>query len=73
MKNTFVCDETIMITIPIGRLKDAQRVQVMPEEFRCVYRDTFKVFTYNGKPKPLGVSQSFYYKGLPFFMFCILL
>lgn len=57
MKNTFVCDESIMITIPIRRLKDAKNVQVMPEEFRCVYRDAFKVFAYNGKPKPVGVSQ----------------
>lgn len=57
MKKTFVCDESMIITIPIGSVKSARVGQLMPERFQCVYKDSFKIFVLNGKPKPLGVSS----------------
>ena len=57
MKKTFVCDDSMIITIPIGGLRDAREGQLMPEKFQCVYRDHYKVFAVKGKPKPLGVSS----------------
>lgn len=56
MKKTFLCDESMVITIPIGSLKDVSVDQNFPVRFHCVYRDFYKVFVINGKPKPLGVS-----------------
>lgn len=56
MKKTFTCNESMIITIPIGSLKDAGDGQLMPEKFHCVFRDSYKVFVIRGKPKPLGVS-----------------
>ncbi|KAI9536567.1 hypothetical protein NQZ68_032362 [Dissostichus eleginoides] len=56
MKKTFQCDESMIITIPIGRLRDAR--ELMPEKFHCVYKDHFKVFVVKGKPKPLGAAQA---------------
>nr|XP_046255987.1 uncharacterized protein LOC124065026 [Scatophagus argus] len=58
MKKTFVCDESMIITIPIGSLKDARGGQLMPEKFQCVYKDSYKIFVINGKPKPLGAAQA---------------
>lgn len=58
MKRTFACDESMIITIPIGTLKNARQGQLMPEKFQCVYRDSYKVFVVNGKPKPLGAAQA---------------
>lgn len=58
MKKTFICDESMIITIPIGSLTDIREGQLMPEKFQCVYRDSFKVFVINGKPKPLGAAQA---------------
>ncbi|XP_076594313.1 uncharacterized protein LOC143325244 [Chaetodon auriga] len=58
MKKTFVCDESVIITIPLGSLTDARDGQLMPEKFQCVYRDSYKVFVVNGKPKPLGAAQA---------------
>ncbi|XP_041649300.1 uncharacterized protein LOC121513556 [Cheilinus undulatus] len=58
MRKTFVCDETMIITIPIGCLKDANQGELMPEKFQCVYKDSYKVFTIKGKPKPLGAAQA---------------
>lgn len=63
MKKTFVCDESMIITIPIGSLNDAREGQLMPEKFRCVYKDSYKVFALNGKPKPVGVSWIVSYTG----------
>ncbi|XP_060906477.1 membrane-spanning 4-domains subfamily A member 4D [Labrus mixtus] len=57
MKKTFVCDDTMIITIPIGSLKDSSDGQLMPEKFHCVYKDSYKVFAARGKPKPLGAAQ----------------
>ncbi|XP_070690951.1 uncharacterized protein [Pempheris klunzingeri] len=58
MKKTFVCDESMIITIPIGSLKYVQEGPLMPEKFHCVYKDSYKVFSINGKPKPLGAAQA---------------
>lgn len=55
MKKTFVCDDSMVITIPIGGLTHLRGEQLMPEKFQCVYRDFYKVFAVKGKPKPLGV------------------
>ncbi|XP_077383195.1 uncharacterized protein LOC144022342 [Festucalex cinctus] len=53
MRKTFVCDESIIINIPI-RNDSEGRGHALPREFHCVFRDTFKVFASNGFPKPLG-------------------
>ncbi|MED6268222.1 hypothetical protein CHARACLAT_020160 [Characodon lateralis] len=58
MRKTFICDESMIITIPIGRLKNIQEGQLMPENFYCVFKDNFKVFAVRGKPKPLGAAQA---------------
>lgn len=58
MRKTFLCDESMIITIPIGSLKNIQDGQLMPENFHCVFRDNFKVFAVKGKPKPLGAAQA---------------
>uniref|UniRef100_A0A3B5Q314 Uncharacterized LOC111608184 n=1 Tax=Xiphophorus maculatus TaxID=8083 RepID=A0A3B5Q314_XIPMA len=58
MKKTFICNESMIITIPIGSLKNIQEGQLMPENFHCVFRDNFKVFVVRGKPKPLGAAQA---------------
>ncbi|KAK2844485.1 hypothetical protein Q5P01_011144 [Channa striata] len=58
MKKTFICNESMIITIPIGSLKDAGNGQLMPEKFHCVFKDSYKVFAIRGKPKPLGAAQA---------------
>ncbi|KAF3691853.1 hypothetical protein EXN66_Car007528 [Channa argus] len=58
MKKTFICNESMIITIPIGSLKDAGDGKLMPEKFHCVFRDFYKVFAIRGKPKPLGAAQA---------------
>ncbi|XP_060937713.1 uncharacterized protein LOC133014477 isoform X1 [Limanda limanda] len=58
MKTTFVCNESMVISIPIGRLKDAGPAELMPEKFNCVFKDSYKIFVLNGKPKPLGAAQA---------------
>ncbi|KAM7383578.1 hypothetical protein PAMP_003217 [Pampus punctatissimus] len=58
MKNTFTCNDSMIITIPIGSLKDAREGQLLPEKFHCVFKDTYKVFAIKGKPKPLGAVQA---------------
>ncbi|XP_038125387.1 membrane-spanning 4-domains subfamily A member 4D-like [Cyprinodon tularosa] len=58
MRKTFVCDESMIITIPIASLRKIQEGQLMPENFHCVFRDNFKVFAVRGKPTPLGAAQA---------------
>ncbi|XP_014850473.1 PREDICTED: uncharacterized protein LOC106922510 [Poecilia mexicana] len=58
MRKTFICNESMIITIPIGSLKNIREGQLMPENFHCVFRDNFKVFVVRGKPKPLGAAQA---------------
>ncbi|XP_037836085.1 uncharacterized protein LOC112450845 isoform X2 [Kryptolebias marmoratus] len=42
MRKTFVCDDSIIITIPIGSLKSLREGQLMPENFHCVFKDNYK-------------------------------
>ncbi|XP_039475036.1 uncharacterized protein LOC120442521 [Oreochromis aureus] len=58
MRKTFVCDESMIITIPIGSLRDLRDGQLMPEKFHCVFRDSYKVFVIKGKPTPMGAAQA---------------
>ncbi|XP_024863870.1 uncharacterized protein LOC112450845 isoform X1 [Kryptolebias marmoratus] len=58
MRKTFVCDDSIIITIPIGSLKSLREGQLMPENFHCVFKDNYKVFVFRGKPRPLGAAQA---------------
>ncbi|XP_070977481.1 membrane-spanning 4-domains subfamily A member 4D-like [Oncorhynchus clarkii lewisi] len=56
MKYTFQSDECMVITIPLGSLRDAPEGQLMPENFHCVFKDVYKVFL-KGQPKALGAAQ----------------
>ncbi|XP_061144891.1 uncharacterized protein LOC133160835 isoform X2 [Syngnathus typhle] len=56
MRKTFVSDDSMIINIYIRKNSEG-RGHVMPREFKCVFRDSFKVFAYNGFPKPLGAAQ----------------
>lgn len=56
MKKTFVCDDSTIITIPIGSVRGDL---IIPEKFICVFRDNYKVLVRRGYPKPLGVSRIF--------------
>ncbi|XP_034466246.1 uncharacterized protein LOC117776437 [Hippoglossus hippoglossus] len=58
MKTTFVCNESMVISIPIRKLNDAGAADLMPEKFNCVFKDSYKIFVINGKPKPLGAAQA---------------
>ncbi|XP_076745705.1 uncharacterized protein LOC143420947 [Maylandia zebra] len=58
MRKTFVCDESMIITIPIGSLRDLRDGQLMPEKFHCVFRDSYKLFVIKGKPTPMGAAQA---------------
>uniref|UniRef100_A0A3B4AEA3 Uncharacterized protein n=1 Tax=Periophthalmus magnuspinnatus TaxID=409849 RepID=A0A3B4AEA3_9GOBI len=56
-RKTFLCDESMVITIPIGNLRNARDGELMPQKFYCVFKDSYKVFARNGKPKSLGAAQ----------------
>ncbi|RVE62602.1 hypothetical protein OJAV_G00158660 [Oryzias javanicus] len=58
MKNTFVCDESMIITIPVGTIQELQDGQLMPEQFYCVFNDHSKVLVIKGKAQPLGAAQA---------------
>ncbi|XP_036070595.1 uncharacterized protein LOC112137665 [Oryzias melastigma] len=60
MKNTFVCDESMIITIPVGSIQELQDGQLMPEQFYCVFNDHFKVLVIKGKAQPLGADQAIF-------------
>uniref|UniRef100_A0A671W545 Uncharacterized protein n=1 Tax=Sparus aurata TaxID=8175 RepID=A0A671W545_SPAAU len=64
MKKTFVCDESMIITIPIGSLNDAREGQLMPDKFRCVYKDSHKVFALSGYYTIYNTVISWLYKGI---------
>lgn len=53
-----MCDDSMIITIPLSGLMNNREVQLMPEQFHCVFKDFYKVFAVSGRPKPLGVSCS---------------
>ncbi|XP_077455622.1 uncharacterized protein LOC144073560 isoform X2 [Stigmatopora argus] len=56
MRKIFVCDDSMVINISIG--KDSEGLgPMLPKEFNCVFRDSFKVFVSNGHPKPFGAAQ----------------
>ena len=61
MRHTFRCDEGMLITIPLGTLKDGQQGELMPDQFHCVFRDVYKVFITKGKPKRVGVCIYCFY------------
>ncbi|KAM8871244.1 uncharacterized protein AB9W97_017655 [Spinachia spinachia] len=58
MKKTFECNRSMIITIPIGSLRDTGEGQLMPEKFHCLYKDSYKIFAVTGKPKPLAAAQA---------------
>lgn len=58
VKKTFVCDDSMIITIPLSGLMNVREAQLMPETFHCVFKDFYKVFAINGRPKPLGAAQA---------------
>ncbi|XP_041963020.1 uncharacterized protein LOC143119255 isoform X1 [Alosa pseudoharengus] len=56
MRFTFRSDDRMVITIPLGSLREVREGQLMPERFTCVFKDVYKVFL-RGQPKALGMSQ----------------
>ncbi|XP_057195668.1 uncharacterized protein LOC130557695 [Triplophysa rosa] len=56
MRYTFKPDDCMVITIPLGSLRNVGEGQLMPEKFTCVFKDAYKVFL-RGRPKELGVAQ----------------
>lgn len=54
MRFTFRSDDRMVITIPLGSLREVRDGQLMPDRFTCVFRDVYKVFL-RGHPKALGV------------------
>ncbi|XP_062394019.1 uncharacterized protein LOC134082363 isoform X3 [Sardina pilchardus] len=56
MRFTFRSDDRMVITIPLGSLREVREGQLMPERFTCVFKDVYKVFL-RGHPKALGMSQ----------------
>lgn len=47
----------MVITIPLGKLRNVGEGQLMPEKFTCVFKDAYKVFL-KGRPKELGVHAT---------------
>ncbi|KAI5611881.1 hypothetical protein C0J50_0549 [Silurus asotus] len=56
MRYTFKPDDCMVITIPLGSIKNAGEGQLMPDKFTCRFKDSYKVFQ-QGRPKALGVAQ----------------
>ncbi|KAF7692069.1 uncharacterized protein LOC124403895 [Silurus meridionalis] len=56
MRYTFKPDDCMVITIPLGSIKNAREGQLMPDKFTCRFKDSYKVFQ-QGRPKALGVAQ----------------
>ncbi|XP_051576202.1 membrane-spanning 4-domains subfamily A member 4A-like [Myxocyprinus asiaticus] len=56
MRYTFKSDDCMVITIPLGSIKNVRDGQLMPETFTCVFKDAYKVFL-KGRPKELGAAQ----------------
>ncbi|KAI5092459.1 hypothetical protein C0J45_18090 [Silurus meridionalis] len=53
MRYTFKPDDCMVITIPLGSIKNAREGQLMPDKFTCRFKDSYKVFQ-QGRPKALG-------------------
>lgn len=58
MRYTFKPDDCMVITIPLGNLRNTGDGHLMPEKFTCVFKDAYKVFL-KGRPKELGVRATF--------------
>lgn len=58
MRYTFKPDDCMVISIPLGNLKNMRDGQLMPEKFTCIFKDAYKVFL-KGRPKELGVRTAF--------------
>ncbi|MCI4391173.1 hypothetical protein PGIGA_G00131050 [Pangasianodon gigas] len=56
MRYTFKPDDCMVITIPLGSIRNAREGQLMPDKFTCRFKDTYKVFQ-RGHPKALGAAQ----------------
>ncbi|XP_043116020.1 membrane-spanning 4-domains subfamily A member 4D [Puntigrus tetrazona] len=56
MRYTFKPDDCMVISIPLGSLRNTRDGQLMPEKFTCVFKDTYKIFL-KGRPKELGAAQ----------------
>uniref|UniRef100_A0A8C1SAP8 Si:ch211-269k10.5 n=1 Tax=Cyprinus carpio TaxID=7962 RepID=A0A8C1SAP8_CYPCA len=56
MRYTFKPDDCMVISIPLGNLKNVRDGQLMPEKFTCIFKDAYKVFL-KGRPKELGAAQ----------------
>ncbi|KAI2654853.1 Membrane-spanning 4-domains subfamily A member 4D [Labeo rohita] len=46
----------MVISIPLGSIRNTRDGQLMPEKFTCVFKDAYKVFL-KGRPKELGAAQ----------------
>ncbi|XP_063054462.1 membrane-spanning 4-domains subfamily A member 4A [Engraulis encrasicolus] len=65
MRFTFRSDERMLITIPLGSLRQTRSGHLMPEKFSCVFKDTYKVFQ-RGQPKALGTpAYKVFQRGQP--------
>ncbi|KAK1155427.1 membrane-spanning 4-domains subfamily A member 12-like [Acipenser oxyrinchus oxyrinchus] len=57
MASTYTADDRMIITIPLGKLKDLQRGEKYnPETFSSTFSDSYKLFL-NGQLKALGAVQ----------------
>lgn len=56
MRYTFKPDDCMVISIPLGSIRNMREGQLMPEKFTCVFKDSYKVFL-RGRPKELGVRS----------------
>ncbi|XP_060756428.1 uncharacterized protein LOC132867497 [Neoarius graeffei] len=56
MRYTFKADDCMVITIPLGSIRNAREGQLMPDKFTCRFKDTYKVFQ-QGYPKAFGAAQ----------------
>ncbi|NP_001373373.1 uncharacterized protein LOC108179657 isoform a precursor [Danio rerio] len=56
MRYTFKPDDCMVISIPLGSIRNMRDGQLMPEKFTCVFKDAYKVFL-KGRPKELGAAQ----------------
>ncbi|XP_077077784.1 uncharacterized protein LOC143731025 [Siphateles boraxobius] len=56
MRYTFKPDDCMVISIPLGSVRNMREGQLMPEKFTCIFKDAYKVFL-KGRPKELGAAQ----------------
>ncbi|KAK7158294.1 hypothetical protein R3I93_009492 [Phoxinus phoxinus] len=56
MRYTFKPDDCMVISIPLGSVRNMREGQLMPDKFTCIFKDAYKVFL-KGRPKELGAAQ----------------